>query len=215
MSFPFGTVASVAAAVAAFVSASEGSTTGTSLSVPYPAGLQAGDILVLWIGSAGNGTFTTPSGWSVAISSSSGRAVYYKVATGSESGSLSVSVQSDSNSAKCGIMACVRDATTVQAGTVGTNSTGDIDAPSITAAGAGVLLAFASHAHRTDTVDAYPSGMTSMGVNPNDSSGGDNHASASQSVGAYKNSSAAGATGAKNFDWSAADDNRAVLVQVY
>jgi hypothetical protein len=197
-----------------FVSASEGSTTGTSLSVAYPAGLQAGDILVLWIASGGNGTYTTPSGWSVAISSSSGRAVYYKVATGSESGSLSVSVQSDSNAAKCGIMACVRNVSTILAGSVGTANASDVDAPSISPVASGVLLAFSSHGERSHVVDAYPSGMTSMGVNPNNSSGGDNHASASQSVGAYQNNCPAGATGAKNFDWEGTDDLRAVQVHV-
>jgi hypothetical protein len=70
---------------------------GTSASVPYPATVTAGNLLIMHVGSA-DGTITsaTPSGWTQLTGSPfSGGSVfqariYYKIATGSESGSISI-----------------------------------------------------------------------------------------------------------------------------
>jgi MSHA biogenesis protein MshQ len=95
----------------------------TSLSVPYPAGLQAGDLLVLAISNKypTNGP-ATPADWTAPANSqgtggsgSSGvdtgnvyATIFVKIATGSESGNLSVTITSG-NSA-IGLMALYRKA---------------------------------------------------------------------------------------------------------
>lgn len=83
---------------------------GTSISPAYPSGISAGDLLVLIIGmkptTTTGGSVTTPSGWTHIISitgaggySSQGADTgntnlftYYKVASGSESGTLTVTI---------------------------------------------------------------------------------------------------------------------------
>lgn len=70
---------------------------GSSASVPYPASITAGNLLIMHVGSAdGTVTSATPSGWTQLTGSPfSGGSIfqariYYKIATGSESGSISI-----------------------------------------------------------------------------------------------------------------------------
>lgn len=69
--------------------------TGTNISINYPAGIQAGDFLVI-AGSMQNATATTPSGWT-ADDSTAYRFCATKIADGTETGAvtftLSASVQ--------------------------------------------------------------------------------------------------------------------------
>lgn len=61
------------------------------LSVPYPSGIVARSFLVLCVVISGAGSITTPSDWTLAGDLNSGRiAVFWKIATGAESGSLDV-----------------------------------------------------------------------------------------------------------------------------
>jgi hypothetical protein len=66
------------------------------MAVPYPSGIVAGDPLILYAADANNGIFTTPSGWASAASAAAvgGNSlwcsVFTKAATGSETGSLTV-----------------------------------------------------------------------------------------------------------------------------
>ncbi|SDI19135.1 DUF6701 domain-containing protein [Propionivibrio dicarboxylicus] len=85
-----------------------GSTSGTtSLSVPYPTGITAGDMLVLAVGNkyATGSAPVTPSGWTLAIQQSGGidtgtgndrgqvySTIFTKQALGTESGNLTVAV---------------------------------------------------------------------------------------------------------------------------
>lgn len=65
----------------------------TSIAVPYPSGIQADDLLVLHVAFDGTvATWTTPSGWTQIGSQRNGAAAYYKLATGSETGTLSVTI---------------------------------------------------------------------------------------------------------------------------
>lgn len=65
-------------------------TSSSSISVPYPSGIVAGQLLILHVQNFNGTSITTPTDWTFIDGSAIGRA-YWKVATGSESGSLSVS----------------------------------------------------------------------------------------------------------------------------
>lgn len=68
--------------------------TGGQLAISYPSGIAAGDLLVLW--SSTHNSVPTPSGWILLQSDTdwSYHYMWYRIATGAESGSLSVSVGS-------------------------------------------------------------------------------------------------------------------------
>lgn len=79
--------------------------TGTSFNVPYPSSISAGNLLLLqaWVGDLSGGAVNTPVNWQIlsgpnpTASNDGGRQwVYYKFATGSESGNLAVTTQSSS-----------------------------------------------------------------------------------------------------------------------
>lgn len=95
----------------AFGSAGSVSSAGTtSLNVPHPSGITAGDLLVMLIvNKTSSATPTTPSGWTLLVTSVGGYpdpdngasnsgyvriSVYYKVASGSESGNQAVTITS-------------------------------------------------------------------------------------------------------------------------
>jgi len=65
-----------------------------TLSCPYPAGIVVGDILLLFAGNTYPNTYTTPAGWTALQSDTSAGSVigaaFWKVATGSESGTVIV-----------------------------------------------------------------------------------------------------------------------------
>lgn len=74
-------------------------TTGTTLTLPYPTGIAAGDMLIASIAcSDKDDTFTMPSGWALITAAEQADANWqkhsaiYKVADGTESGNLSVTV---------------------------------------------------------------------------------------------------------------------------
>lgn len=75
----------------------ENATATTSLAVPYPAGISAGDLLLMWVAVSVATVPALPAGWTSIVSGSSGTGSqspsnrwYYKVATGSETGNQSV-----------------------------------------------------------------------------------------------------------------------------
>lgn len=87
-------------AIPAFGSAGAGAATAlnTSISVPYPAGISAGDLLFLHVDVRENGhTVTTPAGWSVEAGDINNTfsticSLFSLIAVGTESGNLTVSV---------------------------------------------------------------------------------------------------------------------------
>lgn len=77
-----------------------GHSTTTTLSMTYPTGIAAGDLILVGVGGHPSTTITTPSGYSLADSYNSGDGsgaagicyVYGKYAAGTESGTLSITV---------------------------------------------------------------------------------------------------------------------------
>jgi acid phosphatase type 7 len=71
-------------------SSSAANATATSLTIPAPAGVQAGDVMLAGISVRGQPAITPPAGWVQVRMDVNGttqkQVVYYKVATGSESG---------------------------------------------------------------------------------------------------------------------------------
>lgn len=92
----------------ASVGGNASTTAATSLAVPFPASPVANNPLLLAMANGDTDAFTTPSGWTVLVANTIvandlGCAIYWKKATGSESGSLTVS--DGVSNAKAGVMA--------------------------------------------------------------------------------------------------------------
>lgn len=129
-------------------------TAATSFAVPYPSGIAADDLLVLFMSTSG-GAVTTPSGWTVIYNETSlanpKGGLWIKKATGSESGTLAVTTASTTGAAMMFRYTGV-DATTPQDATatnVFLNATTDptIDIPSITTATNGAMLVYVGTAN--------------------------------------------------------------------
>lgn len=131
-------------AVPAFGAAGTGAvTTGTSLSVPYPASITSGQLLVLhifqWTSSVADPT--TPADWTLqqqATAQSSTCFVYTKTATGSESGNLSVTVTSSGDGHYGRMYRFTGDSGTwgFETGNSTNGTGGSISVPSVTTSGA-------------------------------------------------------------------------------
>lgn len=102
----------ISLATISFGTAGAAVTGSNSLSVPYPASISSGDLLVLLVGSVYTGKVsTTPSGFTAPTpyftlnaSDLSTVSVYYRVANGTESGNLSVTISGGSPTSSIGIM---------------------------------------------------------------------------------------------------------------
>lgn len=70
----------------------------TSASVPYPAGLVAGDLILLYAANTATGIQNAPAGWtelgSLTTSGSATSRIWYRIATGTESGTVAITVTS-------------------------------------------------------------------------------------------------------------------------
>lgn len=95
------------------------STTATSVSPAYPAGIQANDILFYWVAArdlAGNATITAPAGWSTVNNllhsqfyADTAVALFWKRATGSESGTETVNFSENlSSGSGYAVISCYR-----------------------------------------------------------------------------------------------------------
>lgn len=86
-------------------------TSGTTVNVPYPATVTAGDLLICAVGNENNRSISTPSGWSVVLPSDGFGvfgAVFSKVAVGDETGTLSVTFSGAVTSA-AGVIFCAQN----------------------------------------------------------------------------------------------------------
>ncbi len=110
-------------------------TTGISIDVPYPSGIVAGSLLILSGGSSGGGLPSTPSGWTIIarerIATKVVCAVYFKLATGSESGDLTWQIENN-DVVKMARMHRYTDADSVEAAAGSSAASKTIDHPSIT-----------------------------------------------------------------------------------
>jgi hypothetical protein len=145
----------------AFATAGTGAaTTSGTVSVPYPTGLESGHVLVAhvltWSGSA----VTTPSGWTLITSGAPGggsgfHAAFFKIADGSESGSLSVVTTGGGSAGTYGRMYRFTGAASTEgAGQEGGNSTTQSDR-TVTTSGANRLAINLSAIKNDIAVDAF------------------------------------------------------------
>lgn len=126
----------------------------SNVNVARPAGVQAGDFLVLvWFGGVGN-TVTPPSGWAQDMSASNLR-IFVRKASASEPTSYTFTGAGPC----CAVMLAYRNATLVEVkGSVISNA----NAQSITLTKPGVLLAIYGNSQGT-SISAPPSGMVLRG----------------------------------------------------
>lgn len=80
------------------------SVTSTLLIVPYPSGIQAGDLLVVIGYVNGNVSASTPSGWNNTYNGPYAP-IFFKTATGSETGSLSITKNTTTTNARAEMFA--------------------------------------------------------------------------------------------------------------
>jgi hypothetical protein len=149
-----------------FRGASSGSnTTATTLVLPRPAGVVAGDAMLAAVGARGNPVITPPTGWTLVRLDNSGgtirQALYVHLAGASEPASYTWTL-SVAASAAGGIVAYAgvdpASPVDVHGGQVNTSST-QATAPTVTTTGANRLLV-TLHAIPNNTTFTPPAGMT-------------------------------------------------------
>lgn len=139
-----------------FVTATSGSP--RSIAVPYPAGIEAGDYLLLIAGRSAAGSWNAPSGFTSVVTGH--RGVWWrKHATGSESGTVTVT---NSGNIK-GIMLLIKGLAAAPTGAVASQasvSSGNIPYPSITPSAPALIVA-SGHG-----LDGGVAGLLPSGTNP-------------------------------------------------
>lgn len=144
-----------------FVGATASSSTAsaTTHTVPYPGGLQANDLLLLEHTYLNTATPTDPAGWTflaTATRSTVTSRLLYRVATGSESGTITLT--SSAANRQSGVMAAYRGFSAV--GTTASRNESvvtDIHAsPSVSFSGVGTIVTFTSERQSTGSTSAEP-----------------------------------------------------------
>lgn len=144
-------------------------TATTSWAVPYPATVNADDLLVLHIVTNG-GTVTTPSGWTAVFDETTltnpKGGLFIKVADGSETGNLTVTVGSTTGNAMMfsytGVDTTTPQDATATNSTDSTGSTLDTTIPGLTTVTAGAWLVYANglNSGSTQVTTSNGSGFT-------------------------------------------------------
>lgn len=157
-------------------------TAATTITINVPSGVANGNVLVLMVMS-NNGTWTTPSGWTVWLANGNNRAIYYRTAS-SEPASYTIT-QSASQTASACMVAC-NDAVIDVMGTISPNTDPSVAASITTTANGAFVFDYlaVNDSNRTITL---PAGYTSLA---SDSDG----TSPSYAL-IYKTQTTAGATG--------------------
>lgn len=157
--------------IPSFISYRSGVTGGNSLVLTAPTGIQAGDLLLLFIGEATGGTppvFTAPSGFSLSTTLTNGSYdirsyIYKKVATSSEPASYTITATGTVGNFSA-ILAVFRNANTIN--TVGPSNfetTRNSNAFSMTPTRGGMLLSYFIN-EGGKTVVTPPTGVTLLGT---------------------------------------------------
>lgn len=193
------------------------STSTSPVSVNLPSGIQAGDFLAMFVSIAtgSGGAITTPTGWTqfLAQVSEQRTGAYYKVATGSEGATQSVTVNTGNNTGSFNVLLIRRYTAN---NTIGAFAASDTSSP-ITNAGItptlpGLLLGFwAIRANGTTPVSVTggPSGMTLANI----ASGYTGNDAMTNAV--YYQEQAATATGTREITTSGAiNTSRSLLLQI-
>jgi hypothetical protein len=123
---------------------------GSTILVPYYAGLAANDIAIIQVGLADTATIAAPSGWSSVgtfLDSSRRISFFWKRLAGSESGTVSVTVGDSSCGVMFGASGCITSGTPFE----GFNSAADTSGigPSITVTGIERLAVWGFFLHDT------------------------------------------------------------------
>lgn len=145
----------------------------TSLSVAYPTGITAGDVIVLAVGCSNATAPTNPSGFTSGVTGTSGGSspafrISYKVATGSESGSLSVATPSSTSQGRMFLFRGVDQTTPIDVtGTTfgSSTATAAYNLPTLTTTTTGVTLVWyggANAASGTWTSPTVPAAFTKV-----------------------------------------------------
>lgn len=183
----------------------EGDSLSLSIDVPYPTGVTAGEVLIANITNSQNTIPTTPpAGWSLAIDlqNSIGNtvsgAIFYRIATGSETGSVTFQGHDTLDGRMTGRMTRWSGVNTsnpidTPGGSTGSANSTSFVTPSLTTVTAGAVLIGQAHQNSATAVITQPAGMTKIGNNVSGSTG------RAQTI-AYQTISVAGATGTKS--WS-------------
>lgn len=143
-------------------------TSSTTWNVAYPSGISAGDLLVIHISSSSNISSTLPSGWDLiykdTTTTSTRISLIYTIATGSESGTVAVTMASSTGCAQMARFSGVDQADpldSVTATSYANSSTGGTAVlPSLTPNTANGMLVFASAHNSTSTTLSGPAGST-------------------------------------------------------
>lgn len=155
-------------ASASYIDAGAGAAagSGTTIGVPYPATVAAGDVLVAHVSARAASGVTTPAGWTLVPSSSinsGGRsAAFYKVADGTETGSLTVTFTGSGGFGSNGIwgrMYRFTGGTTVEGGGSEGNTATVVPDHSVTTSAGGRLAVNLVMVARVETLAAF-TGMT-------------------------------------------------------
>lgn len=113
LAIPMVIAAAVAAADPEFIAVGTQATGTTSVAVAYPAGIQANDIIFLWVSADSSPSIGSATGFTAESQldqANLGVRLFWKRATGSESGSVTVSTSG--GAAARGVMCLVRNAIT-------------------------------------------------------------------------------------------------------
>jgi hypothetical protein len=142
--------------------------TGTSLNVVMPLNINAGDLLLLVV--YNRSTLTTPSGWTQLIqqgpfgTANQYNRIFYKIASGSESGQNQGVVQGASGRMGASIIVaeCPGTLNIVDTKTAFVSGTGTLDIPAVTISSGDFVIIIASN------VTTATSGVVRIYINSND-----------------------------------------------
>jgi hypothetical protein len=188
-----------------------------SVSANLPSGIAAGDLLVMFVSVATNtgSTITTPTGWTQFLAQVTGQrsGAYYKVATGSEGATQTVSLSDNNNTASFNVLLIRNQGATYTVGAFAASDTvSPITNAGITPPDPGLLLGFwgiRANGSTAVTVTGGPSGMSLANI----ASGYTGNDAITNAV--YYQDQAAGATGTREITTSGTiNTSRSLLLQI-
>jgi hypothetical protein len=176
----------------------------TTLTINVPTGTANGDLMVAMVltSASTSATWTTPAGWTAAVTSSSARGVYYRTAS-SEPASYTFTASGSGTSQ--GYIFTYRNAQFDVSSAITTNSNPTVTASITTTANNAILLYYAGISTNASETYTAPTGFSTLAT--------DSDATAPSSAVFYKLQTAAGATGTVSCTGSTTN-NRAVILAI-
>jgi hypothetical protein len=133
----------------------------TTITINVPTGTANGDLLIAVLTAAGAGstTWTTPSGWTVGITASQGKTVFYKTASSEPASYTFTASGSDTHQ---GYILTYRNAQFGVGGTVSTSASSPAVAPAITTTAANAIIFDVVSQTGTSITYSTPTGYASL-----------------------------------------------------